>query len=274
MRAMRIRRYGTGGPQVVLLHGGPGAPGSLAGLARALATDCRVVEHLQPTWEQGGRTVADHVEDVRATLEELGIERPHLVGWSWGAMLGLAFAAERLRPLANLILIGSGTFDLEARAELVRRRDARQEAPEVRDRIAEIRARLASDDPLEADRALGELGQAMTDLDLVDPLPAEADDEARVTFDRRGHESSWNDMLRLQGDGTYPARFARIEERVVMLHGEEDTHPGRLIHASLAPHVGRLEFVEFPRCGHYPWRERQAREPFLRRLLELVGASQ
>ena len=90
-----------------------------------------------------------------------------------------------------------------------------------------------------------------------DPLDAAVFDEAR-------HASSWNDMLRLQADGTYPAAFATIHVPVLMVHGEADLHPGQLIRAALAPHLPQLAYVELARCGHAPWTERQARGEFAR----------
>jgi hypothetical protein len=35
-----------------------------------------------------------------------------------------------------------------------------------------------------------------------------------------------------------------------------------MIRDSLLPVLPQLEYVEFQRCGHYPWRERFAREQF------------
>ena len=51
-----------------------------------------------------------------------------------------------------------------------------------------------------------------------------------------------------------------------MLHGAHDPHPGEAIRRSLAPHLSRLEYHELDRCGHQPWRERQARHPFFKLL--------
>jgi pimeloyl-ACP methyl ester carboxylesterase len=53
-----------------------------------------------------------------------------------------------------------------------------------------------------------------------------------------------------------------------MLHGADDPHPGTLIHERLATCVPNLELVLLDRCGHEPWRERHAREPFLAALGE------
>ena len=43
-----------------------------------------------------------------------------------------------------------------------------------------------------------------------------------------GHPESWNDMVRLQDAGVYPAEFAHITCRALMLHVSYDPHPGDL----------------------------------------------
>lgn len=78
---------------------------------------------------------------------------------------------------------------------------------------------------------------------LAPPPPFEEHDE-------RGHDETWQDMMRLQADGTYPARFARIEAPVTMLHGELDEHPGPMIRDSLRQFVPALEYFEVPGVGH------------------------
>lgn len=184
-------------------------------------------------------------------------------------MLALCCAAETEGPLGPVVLVGSGTFDLESRAEQRRRREALPPSVEVAAQVAALRARVR-DDPDDA-QAFAELGSLLSELELVDPLPHAADFEV-LRFDRRGNQSAWGDMLRLQEEGVYPARFTRIRTRVTLIQGAQDTHPGQLIRASLAPALADLRYVELERCGHYPWLERQAREPFLRTLRAALSA--
>jgi hypothetical protein len=47
-----------------------------------------------------------------------------------------------------------------------------------------------------------------------------------------------------------------------MLHGTYDPHPGRMIRDGLRPVLPQLEYAEFERCGHSPWKERLARDDF------------
>jgi pimeloyl-ACP methyl ester carboxylesterase len=219
----------------VVLHGGPGAPGSAGGLARALAADFRVFEPFQRGCDAEPLTVVRHVADLGAYLSGVGGNAPPpLVGHSWGAMLALALAAAHPERAGPLVLVGCGTFDPAARARLVA-----------------IRAeRAGSGDP-----------------DSYDPSST-PDEPEEGEFVERAHLETWGDMLRLQAEGVYPAAFARVRSPVLMLHGGHDPHPGPMIRDGLRVFVPHLEYREFERCGHYPWRERHAREEFLAVLAE------
>jgi pimeloyl-ACP methyl ester carboxylesterase len=80
--------------------------------------------------------------------------------------------------------------------------------------------------------------------------------------DARAHNETWEDLLRLQENGTYPRVFSAINVPVLMMHGTFDPHPGRLAFNSLRPCKPQLEYRELDRCGHYPWLERAAADTF------------
>lgn len=258
MTDLVVKEHGTGPDSVIALHGGPAAAGDIAPLARELGGRWHVLEPFQRG--SGGRslTVATHVHDLDDLIRErCGGHRPVLVGHSWGAMLALAYAADHPTTPAALVLIGCGTFSVAARAEFEARLDARL-TPADRASIAHIER--TQTDP---DHRLAALGRVMTrvygyDVDEV------ADDGAVV--DAVAHEETWTDMVRLQREGVYPAAFAAIGAPVLMLHGEADPHPGRLISEDLRRYVPHLEYRELPKCGHSPWLERQARHAFFETL--------
>ncbi len=240
---------------VVVLHGGPGAPGSAAPLARGLADTFAVLEPFQRGSGAEPLTVARHVSDLGALVRARCAAPPALVGWSWGAMLALAYAAAAPGEVASLALVGCGTFDRAARDEF--------EATVQRRLGAESRAqleRLAQSEP-DPDRRLARMAELVLPAYSYEPDP-DAGEIEHGGCDGRAHAQTWTDLVRLQDAGTYPAAFAAIDAPVLMLHGAHDPHPGELVRASLAPHVARLEYVELERCGHYPWLERHAREPF------------
>lgn len=250
------RTYGISGPAVLVLHGGPGARGQMAPVARGLADLFRVSEPMQRNSGEKPLTVATHVGDLHDLIESRFCgARPALVGSSWGAMLGLAYAAAHPGRAGPIVLIGCGTFDRRSRTRF---RSSVEEriSPELRQRMA--RARTCISDPDERLRALVDL---LLPVYSVDPV---TDDLELGDVDARANRETWADMLRLQEDGTYPSSFTSINSSVLMLHGSDDPHPGPMVRASLVPYLPQIEYHEWERCGHYPWIERTVSEDFFR----------
>ena len=259
---MDYREYGSGGSAVVLLHGGPGAPG-LEGLARGLEDAFRVLEPYQRGSGEAPLSVAVHVADLDEFLAaHCPNERPALVGHSWGAMLALAYAAAHPDRVASLTLVGSGTFDLASRRRYEETRNER-----IGDDLRRRLARLESETPDRSER-LKRRHELTVHTESVDPVAPEEDGEV----DGQANRETWDDMMRLQADGTYPAAFAAIHAPVLMLHGAYDPHPGTMIRDSLAPYMPQLEYREWERCGHMPWLERAGRGDFFRALRDWLCA--
>jgi len=160
--------------------------------------------------------------------------------------------AARARPA----LVGCGTFDLASRAEFRARLDARMDAT--------FRVRLAAlDEIADQDKRLSAKGALLGSVYDVDAIPNDPDP---TPADARGGAETWQDMLRLQDAGVYPAAFAAIDVPALILYGDDDPHPGQMIHASLQAWMPGLERISWPNCGHSPWLERGARAAFYRTL--------
>lgn len=105
------------GPAVVLLHGGgPGATG-VSNYVRnidALARHYRVIVPDMPGYGQSSKDVdfsdpfGDLATSVRGLLDELAIEKAHLVGNSYGGAAALRLALDRPDRVDRLILMGPG----------------------------------------------------------------------------------------------------------------------------------------------------------------------
>jgi proline iminopeptidase len=106
------RVVGTGpGTPLVLLHGGPGAPSYYLGPLAALGHDRPVVfydqlgagrsDHVTDTTLM---TVAHYVAELDSLRRALGLNRFHLLGHSWGTMLGTEYALAHPDAVASLIL--------------------------------------------------------------------------------------------------------------------------------------------------------------------------
>src|SRR5262245_64120012 len=101
-------------PTLLLLHGGPGFDHSIYKLAYSSLADCAQVVYLdhrgngrsdagpKETW-----TLAQWGDDVRAFCDLLGIERPIVLGVSFGGKVAMAYATRHPSHPAKLILIST-----------------------------------------------------------------------------------------------------------------------------------------------------------------------
>lgn len=259
MRQPQIKtwEHGSSGPLVIVLHGGPAAVGSARPLAQGLANKFRVLE----PWQRGSGneplTVARHVADLHELIElRCSSERPALVGESWGAMLALAYAAEHPDDVGPLVLVGCGTFDTAGRTRLMQIREQRI-TEKMREHLRNLEAEC-----LQPAERMRRMQQVFSRADDYEPIDCQDEQDTVPDIDLDAHTETWNDMLRLQAEGVYPAAFGRIKSPVLMMHGDHDPHPGRMIEAVLRRHMPHLEYHELAHCGHSPWNERHARDEF------------
>ena len=115
---------GSGRP-VVLIHGNivTGDDYNTSGVAERLLGTCRVVIFDRPGYGYSERprwrpwTAMAQAELLHKALRELGVERPVLVGHSWGTLVALAFAIRHQSDTAGLVLLSGyyfPTFRLDA----------------------------------------------------------------------------------------------------------------------------------------------------------------
>jgi HAD superfamily hydrolase (TIGR01509 family) len=113
------------GPPLVLLHGNGAMIEELeiSGIVDRLAERYRVVVFDRPGFGHSNRprgrvwTPAGQAELLRQALDELGIERPVVLGHSWGAMVALALALAHPDAVSGLVLV-SGYYFPTARVDV------------------------------------------------------------------------------------------------------------------------------------------------------------
>ena len=164
-----VRVYGRRPYSVALIHGGPGAPGYMAPVARELSDEWGVLEPLQTADSVDGQ-----VQELYEVLEAHADGPVVMVGSSWGAMLGFIFAARHPAQVAKLILIGSGVFDPQYAPEITQTRLNRFNE-EQRETFFSLAAAL--DDPAieDKDGLLSQLGKLIEQVDAYDPLTLESE---------------------------------------------------------------------------------------------------
>lgn len=118
-RRIFVTEVGEGTPVVLLHGGGPGATG-VSNYSRnidALATTFRVIVPDMPGYGRSSKDIdqsdpfGDLAMFVRGLLDELDIERAHLVGNSYGGAAALRLAMDRPDKVGKLILMGPGGID-------------------------------------------------------------------------------------------------------------------------------------------------------------------
>ena len=138
---------------LLTLHGGPGACHDyLESMAALATTGRRVIFYDQlgcgnsavpsnpSLW-----TVGLYVEEVDAVRRALGLERVHVLGQSWGGMLGMEYALTQPAGLASLIIESSPASMPQWVAEANKLRDALP--PNIQQTLLKHEADGTTDDP-------------------------------------------------------------------------------------------------------------------------------
>ena len=108
-----VRFHGGAPFRAAAVHGGPGAPGSAAGLAREMARWCGTLEPLQTE-----NSIGKLIEELAGVLRQDGWPPMVLAGHSWGAWLAALTAERHPELISGLILIGCPPLEYRRRARL------------------------------------------------------------------------------------------------------------------------------------------------------------
>ena len=247
------RTYGTPPFTVAVIHGGPGAPGEMAPVARALAPRWGVLEPLQTA-----STLDGQVNELQTILQHT--VPVTLIGWSWGAWLSFMLAARHPETVKKLILVGSGPFEAKYAVHIMEERLRRLSAAE-RAEVFSLSAAL--DDPAVTNKStiMARLGTIIAKADAYEPLLHERE---QLECQYQIHRRVWAEADALRRSGELLALGTKITCPVVALHGDYDPHPAEGVSEPLARVLTDFHFVLLQHCGHCPWIERQARDQFYR----------
>lgn len=255
------RIWGVAPRSVAVIHGGPGAPGEMESVARELSAIRGIVEPFQ-----AASSVPGQVDELARQLQEEAALPVILVGFSWGAMLSVLFAAAYPSAVAKLVLIGSGPLDPAYADEILETRLTRLPDNE-RDEALTLMKYLNNPSTCPSQADLARFGDLMALADSVDPLPAKpAGLELMVAV----HRQVWDEASALRGSGYFLKKVRSLTCPVVVLHGACDPHPVRGVVEPLTAAGVDLRVHLLPACGHVPWLERQARDLFFELLSQEI----
>ena len=248
-----FRLYGKAPYRIAVLHGGPGAPGEMAPVARELGRTRGVLEPLQTS-----DTLEGQVQELREVLEARADLPATLIGWSWGAWLGYILAARHPALVGKLILVGCPPFEHQYAAQVEATRMSRLSEVEKREADRTMK-RLNDISGQSHQTSLARLGRIFSKTDTFRPLPV-AEETIKLQFNI--YRGVWRTAAEMRRSGDLLQLGKQIRCPVVAIHGDYDPHPAEGVRVPLESTLADFRFILLPKCGHTPWREKDARKAF------------
>lgn len=251
----KFRTYGTMPYNVAIIHGGPGAPGEVAPVARELAHTEGVIEPFQ-----NADTIERQVEELVAILTKNAALPVTLIGYSWGAWLIFITASCHPSLIGKLVLISSGPFEEKYAHDIMLNRLNRL-CDEEKEEVMSLIKLFNNPDCGNMNKKMARFGQLISKADSYDPVPHATD---IVGMDFHIFQSVWKDAEKLRHSGALLRFGENIRCPVVAIHGTYDPHPAEGVKKPLTKVLKDFRFILLKDCGHTPWVERQARDDFFR----------
>ncbi len=251
-----LRKYGNAPFNIAVIHGGPGASGEMAPVARELASDWGVLEPLQTVPSLDGQ-----LAELKTVLKNNGDLPVTLIGFSWGAWLSFMFAANYPAFAKKLILISSGPYEAKYTKRIQETRLNRlseEERTEVKSLIETLRNPAAEEKKM----AFVRFGALCSKADAYDTIMCESDASGVIGWNVNIFQNVWQDAAELRRSGKLLKLGKYIKCPVVAIHGDYDSHPAEGVQKPLAAVLKSFRFILLKNCGHMPWIERQAKEIF------------
>jgi len=253
------RKFGKAPYKIILIHGGPGAPGGLLPLAQSLAANGLNV--LEPF--QNADSIPGQIEELKTLVDEDCTIPVVLIGHSWGAWLAWIFTAHNPNLVKKLILVGAGPFEEEYSLDIMKTRLSRLR---LADRIHALKLSKDLQNRKHPNQKglFKNLGTLMTRADTFAPLTEESH---VLEFQPDIFNAVWPQAKALREFGKLLEMGRLIHCPVVAIHGDYDPHPAEGVKKPLSKLLQDFNFVKLEKCGHYPWNEKFAKKRFYEILL-------
>lgn len=250
-----LRKYGQSPFRAAVVHGGPGAAGEMAPVARELGLRHGILEPLQTA-----STLKGQVEELKSLLEADGQPPLILIGFSWGAWLSYITAARYPFLVKKLILVSSGPFEERYADKIPAVRMSRLSADEKAEVLTLMKI-LNSPSDSERNTAFRKFGELLMKADAYD---ADGSKEEGIDFREDIFRSVWNEASELRKTGRLLELGLGIQCPVLAVHGCYDPHPASGVEKPLTDILKEFRFILLEKCGHRPWIEKQAHEEFFK----------
>ncbi|MCL1803829.1 MAG: alpha/beta hydrolase [Eubacteriaceae bacterium] len=248
------RIYGNKPYKIALVHGGPGAIGSLAAVAREISATHGAIEPLQSKM-----AVSELVEELYIQISEAANEPITVLGHSWGAWLSVLCAAKHPGIAKQLVLVGSGPFTAHYAYTIGQRRLANFTDEE---RAEYLNVLQLLDDGGEDEKTallerLGELAEISDNYSLL-----EDDYKSQTVIDAEMYASVWREAEQMRSSGKLADALGNISCPAIIIHGSSDPHPIEGVAEPLKEYGIETSIYLLDKCGHSPFFEKHAKDEF------------
>ncbi|MCK4265227.1 alpha/beta hydrolase [Candidatus Babeliales bacterium] len=248
-----LRKYGKSPYNVVVLHGGPGASGEMAPVAKELSKMHGILEPLPKKL-----TIDGQLEELKNILQIEASLPITLIGYSWGAWLAFIFTSQNPSFVKKLILLSSGPFEESYVSSLANTRSRRltEEDKLKRNDLLKI---INSSASMDKSKIFLDLVKYFKKTDSYNPLK---DTNEEIEFNYDVYESIWKEASELRKSGKLLDFGKKIHCPVVAIHGDYDPHPVEGVEKPLSVTLKKFHLILLRNCGHTPWIEKEAKEEF------------
>jgi pimeloyl-ACP methyl ester carboxylesterase len=247
------RIYGDPPYSIALIHGGPGAPGTMMPVAKVLSKYFGVLEPLQTASSIDGQ-----IKELGLLLSKNATPPLILVGHSWGAWLSFIYTAKYPAKIKKLILISSGPFREKYISKLKENRLSHLSDTE-KNKLKTLEKLLNNESVKDKSKIFLRFGELMSKADSYDLFPTE---DNILEFQQEIFRSVWNEANKLRRNGELIKFGYSIKCPVLAIHGDYDCHPAEGVIKPLSECLTDFHYIILEKCGHEPWREKFARDEF------------
>lgn len=239
---MNYKVYGQ--PNKIILHGGPGAPGTVSSLAENLDNCIELYNK--------ARTIEGQIAEINDVVLKFNLKELVLIGHSWGAWLAYMYAAKY--KTSKIALLSCGAFKDKYLQTMKNRRQEKlnkDEQIEVNNFFKAFEVHEKID--------MTRFGELMSKMDSYSMVEYE---DKPLEFDKLGHSMLMAELNILRKNGRLLEMGQLIQADIKVIHGKNDPHP---IEGIIEPfdEIGiSYDLHLFDQCGHTPWHEQYARKEF------------
>ncbi|NNC95406.1 MAG: alpha/beta hydrolase [Chitinophagales bacterium] len=255
-----IREYGKEPFHICLLHGGPGAAGELEPVAKELSKSHGILEFLQTK-----KTINGQIEELRTQIIETVNLAVVLIGYSWGAWLGILFTRKYPELVKKLVLVGTPALNNKYSGELLTNRLRRLDSDQKKD-FQKLLSIMESG--MQDNSTLGKLGELTS---VSDSYKYESNMNDEILPDINIYKSIWSEASDLRDNGILEDALESIHCPVIAIHGVDDPHPLSGVEEPLSERLSNFKMIKLQKCGHIPWKEKYAKENFFKMILKEIS---